>query len=192
MPVKKKIVLLPYDFDTAIGINNEGSLVFSYNLEDTDTVDDAEVYNGQDSVLWNNLRKTFARELRAMYRDLRSQGIISYDNVERMFEEHQAKWPAALFNEDSWYKYIDPLRNDGDDSYLSMMQGDKAEQRKWWLNNRFRYIDSKYNAGDALTDVITLRGYAKANISVTPYADIYPTIRYGSYLVSERGSRGNP
>ena len=127
MPVKKKIVLLPYDFDTAIGINNEGSLVFSYNLEDTDTVDDAEVYNGQDSVLWNNLRKTFARELRAMYRDLRSQGIISYDNVEHMFEEHQSKWPAALFNEDSWYKYIDPLRNDGDDSYLSMMQGDKAE-----------------------------------------------------------------
>ena len=79
--------------------NNEGSLVFSYNLEDTDTVDDAEVFNGQDSVLWNNLRKTFARELRTMYRDLRSQGIISYDNVERMFEEHQEKWPAALFNE---------------------------------------------------------------------------------------------
>ena len=192
MPLKKKIVLLPYDFDTAIGINNEGSLVFSYNLEDTDTVDDAEVFNGQDSVLWNNLRKTFARELRTMYRDLRSQGIISYANVERMFEEHQSKWPAALFNEDSWFKYIDPLRNDGDDSYLSMMQGDKAEQRKWWLNNRFRYIDSKYNAGDALTDVVTLRGYAKANITITPYADIYPTIRYGSYLVSERGSRGNP
>ena len=190
--MKKKIVLLPYDFDTAIGINNEGSLVFSYNLEDTDTVDDAEVFNGQDSVLWNNLRRAFARELRSMYRDLRSEGIISYDTVERMFEEHQGKWTASIFNEDSWYKYIDPLRHDGDDSYLSMMQGSKAEQRKWWLNNRFRYIDSKYNAGDALTDVITLRGYAKANITVTPYADIYPTIKYGSYLVAERGARGNP
>ncbi len=190
--MKKKIVLLPYDFDTAIGINNEGSLVFSYNLEDTDTVDDAEVFNGQDSVLWNNLRKTFGRELRSMYRDLRSAGIISYDTVERMFEEHQGKWTASIFNEDSWYKYIDPLRHDGDDSYLSMMQGSKAEQRKWWLNNRFRYIDSKYNAGDALTDVITLRGYAKANITVTPYADIYPSVKYGSYLVSERGHRGTP
>ena len=31
--MKKKIVFLPYDFDTAIGINNEGALVFSYNLE---------------------------------------------------------------------------------------------------------------------------------------------------------------
>ena len=27
--MKKKIVFLPYDFDTAIGINNEGALVFS-------------------------------------------------------------------------------------------------------------------------------------------------------------------
>ena len=25
-----------------------------------------------------------------------------------------------------------------------MLQGSKAEQRKWWLYNRFRYIDSKY------------------------------------------------
>ena len=32
--MNKKIVMLPYDMDTAIGINNEGSLVFSYNLED--------------------------------------------------------------------------------------------------------------------------------------------------------------
>ena len=34
--MKKKIVFLPYDFDTAAGTNNEGALVFSYNLEDID------------------------------------------------------------------------------------------------------------------------------------------------------------
>ena len=32
--MKKKIVFLPYDFDTAIGINNEGALVFGYDLEE--------------------------------------------------------------------------------------------------------------------------------------------------------------
>ena len=32
--MRRKIVFLPYDFDTAIGINNEGTLEFSYNLED--------------------------------------------------------------------------------------------------------------------------------------------------------------
>lgn len=46
--MKKKIVFLPYDFDTAIGINNEGALAFSYNLEDIDqTEGEADVFNGQ-------------------------------------------------------------------------------------------------------------------------------------------------
>ena len=189
--MRKKIVFLPYDFDTAIGTNNEGSLVFSYNLEDTDqTGGGADVFNGQQSVLWKNLRDTFGPELRQMYQTLRSQGILSYAVVEQMFEAHQAKWPEAVFNEDAWYKYLAPLEEDNNASYLAMLQGSKASQRKWWLYNRFRYIDSKYNAGDALTDVITLRGYAKANISVTPYADVYAAVKYGSYLVQTRAARG--
>ena len=189
--MKKKIVFLPYDFDTAIGINNEGALVFDYSLEDTDHLEGgANVFNGQDSVLWNNVRECFSDELTNMYRNLRSTGVLSYDVVESAFEKHQAVWPEAIFNEDAWYKYIAPLVEDGTGSYLEMLQGSKAEQRKWWLYNRFRYIDSKYNAGDALSDLIQVRGYAKSDITVTPYADIYPTVKYGSYLVHQRGQRG--
>ena len=54
---------LPYDMDTAIGIDNGGRLVFSYNLEDIDTIDGHNVYNGQESVMWKNLRACFASEL---------------------------------------------------------------------------------------------------------------------------------
>lgn len=189
--MRKKVVWLPYDMDTAIGINNEGALAFSYNLEDTDQISGgADVYNGQNSVMWVNLRQAFSAELKAMYQSLRSTGVLSYATIEQMFEEHQGKWPEAIFNEDALFKYLEPLFNDNDAAYLSMLQGSKAEQRKWWLYNRFKYLDSKYNAGDALTDVITLRGYALGNITVTPYADIYPTIKYGSYLVQTRGTRG--
>ena len=188
--MNKKIVFLPYDMDTAIGINNEGSLVFSYNLEDIDrTEGGADIYNGQQSVLWKNLREMFPEELRAMYQTLRSTGVISYDKIEKAFEEHQAKWPEAIFNEDAWFKYLAPLEEKGSAAYLAMLLGSKAEQRKWWLYNRFRYIDSKYNAGDSLTDVITLRGYAKSNITITPYADVYATVKYGSYLVQTRAER---
>ena len=189
--MKRKIVFLPYDLDTALGINNEGALVFGYNLEDTDhTASGAEIFNGQSSVLWNNLREAFGDELKAMYKDLRSKGKISYPLVEGMFEAHQSKWPEAIFNEDAWYKYLAPLVESGDASYLSMLQGSKEEQRKWWLYNRFRYIDSKYNAGDALSDVITIRAYAKSNVTVVPYADIYASVRYGSYDVQQRATRG--
>jgi len=183
---------LPYDFDSAIGINNEGELVFDYSLEDTDTVDGANVYNGQNSVMWCNLRDAFPGELASMYQSLRSTGAISYALVEQAFEAHQAKWPEAIFNEDAWFKYIDPLVDNGEGAYLMMAQGSKAEQRKWWLYNRFRYIDSKYVAGDALTDIINLRAYAKGPITVTPYADIYPTVRWESYTSIDRGHRGTP
>ena len=188
--LKKKIVQILYDADTSLGINNEGSLVFSYNLEDIDhTEGGADVFNGQDSVLWNNLRDMFPRELKEMYQSLRSSGALSYEKVEKAFEDHQAKWPEAIFNEDSWFKYLAPLEEKQSAAYLSMLQGSKAEQRKWWLYNRFKYIDSKYNAGDSLTDVITLRAYAKANINITPYADVYATVKYGSYLVQTRAAR---
>lgn len=181
---------LPYDFDTAIGINNEGALVFSYNLEDIDhTESGADIYNGQQSVLWINVRAAFFEDIKAMYRKLRSNGTLSFPVTEQRFEEHQAKWPEAVFNEDAYFKYLQPLVEQNTASYLSMLQGSKAEQRKWWLYNRFRYLDSKYNAGDALTDVVTLRGYAKDDITVTPYADIYATVKYGSYLVQQRANR---
>lgn len=187
-----KWLILPYDYDTAIGTNNEGSLVFSYELEDIDqTASGADVYNGQQSVLWVNLRQAFSPEIQAMYQQLRSTGALSYADTERRFEEHQGKWPEAIFNEDSYFKYLQPLIDDNSASYLSMLQGSKAEQRKWWLYNRFRYIDSKYNAGDALSDVITVRGYAKADVTVRPYADIYASVKFGSYLVQKRALRGN-
>ncbi len=181
---------LPYDFDTALGINNEGTLAFSYNLEDIDqTESGADVFNGQQSVLWVNLRQAFFDDLQTMYRSLRSTGALSYADTERRFEEHQSKWPEAIFNEDAYFKYLAPLVENNTAAYLTMLQGSKAAQRRWWLYNRFRYLDSKYNAGDALSDVITLRGYAKADITLTPYADVYVSVKYGSYLVQQRASR---
>lgn len=37
--------------------------------------------------------------------------------------------------------------------------------------------------------MITVRGYAKSNITITPYADVYVSVKYGSYLVQERAAR---
>ena len=188
--MKKKVVWLPYDMDTAIGINNDGQLVFSYRLEDIDWQAGGEpVYNGQRSVIWQNIRAAFADELKAMYFNLRSSGALSYEKVEQMFEEHQNKWSEAIFNEDSYFKYIEPFMQNNE-NYLYMLQGSKAEQRKWWLYNRFRYIDSKYVAGDARNDSIFLRPYAAADITVIPYADIYATVAWDATITQERAARG--
>lgn len=180
---------LPYDMDTAIGINNEGKLAFDYDLEDIDAPSKLPtIYNGRETVMWNNVRDAFPSELRSMYQSLRAEGLISYDEVERRFEEHQHTWPEAIFNEDAYFKYVKPFIDDGEDN-LAMCLGSKEQQRKWWLYNRFRYIDSKYNSGHALSSYIQARVYHKSNLDVTPYADIYASAYFDSNLVQARAER---
>ena len=184
---------IPYDMDTAIGIDNKGKLSFDYNLEDIDQLDGADVYNGQDSVMWCNLRDSMPGEIKAMYAKMRLSKLISYEETEKRFEAHQGQWSESIFNEDAKNKYIAPLAKG--DNYLEMLQGSKAQQRKWWLYNRFKYMDSKYNAGEAIKDFIQFRAYVdsgveKPKITITPYADIYATVSYANgRVVAKRAKR---
>lgn len=186
---------LPYDMDTGIGINNEGLLVFDYSLEDTEALigskvvkigeegseDGVAVFNGASSVLWNNVRKCFANELAAMYVELRNGALYNYSSIEQRYEDHQYMWPAAIFNEDAYYKYIKPLLETGEDR-LGMCLGSKEQQRKYWLFNRFRFLDSKYVAGDAVKNRINFRVNdlsGDKTIKITPYIDLYIKVKQG-------------
>lgn len=181
---------IPYDFDTAMGINNEGALVFSYDCEDTDHQNNADIFNGQASTLWCNVRDAFGKEIQEMYVTLRSGKKLAYQEIFDKMANHQSTWPEVLWNEDAKKKWLSPYINQ-DIDHLDMLQGDKKAQRDWWLYNTFRYRDSKYQTGDANTNYITLRCYDTANITVTPYADIWPRIKYGSNTVTKRGKRNN-
>lgn len=185
-----KWMFLPYDFDTALGINNEGTLTFGPFLEDIDQDEKgADVFNGQKSVLWVNFRDAFRDDIEAMYKTLRSNGSLNYNDVVNRFKTHQDKWPVAIVNDDAYFKYLEPLIHDGNANYLDMVQGLKTLQREWWLLYRFAYMDSKYNAGDSSAQRITVRAYAKSSATLTPYSDLYATIRYGSHDVQKRVKR---
>lgn len=198
----RKAVFEPYDMDTAVGTNNSGVLMFGYSLEDVDHVsgiisgdgstgNNAPVFNAQDSVFWCNLRDAFYEEIAALYISLRTSGAWSYEVLENMFETHQSKWPEAVFNEDAWTKYIvplvDPVTVDEEtgrlirtDRYLTMLQGSKKEQRKWWLYNRFKYLDSKFVTGSAVNNEITIRLFNRGTITLTPAMDMYVSVRFGA------------
>ena len=109
--------------DTAIGINNEGALVFDYALEDTDyTESGAQVFNGQQSVFWNNVRDAFPDEIKDLYVSLRTDGKLTYENVMERFDSHQSIWPEAIMNEDAYRKYIEPYEVEGATMYFAMCQ----------------------------------------------------------------------
>ena len=200
MALNRKATFQPYDMDTAIGTNNSGVLMFGYSLEDTDTVSsiisggdeggtDAPVFNAQDSVLWNNLRDAFRGEIAQMYRELRTSGAWSAQELIRRAQEHQGKWCEAIYNEDEYFKHliplIDPVTKDEHgnlirtDRYLTMLQGSKEEQRKWWLTNRFRYMDSKYVTGDAVNSVISMRVFNSGTLTLKAAIDLYLAVRFG-------------
>ena len=186
-----KWLIFFYDADSSLGIDNKGKLAFDPYLEDIDyTAGGDPVYNGQGSVLFVNLRKVFYKEIMEMYQQFRVDGLISYDFVNRKFEEHQGKWCEAIFNEDMYRKCLIPMIIDKDSQYLPMLLGKKEMQRKWWLYNRFRFLDSKYITGSSMSTRIMIRAKSKANIWLTSYINMYGHVYYNDEMVEHRMERG--
>lgn len=186
-----KWLILFYDADSSLGIDNKGKLAFDPYLEDIDyTAGGDPVYNGQGSVLFVNLRKAFYQEILEMYCQLRVDGLISYDIVNDKFEAHQNKWCEAIFNEDMYRKCLYPMVAEKDSQYLPMLLGKKEMQRKWWLYNRFRFLDSKYITGNSMDTRIMIRAKSKANVWLTPYVNMYGHVYYNDEMVEHRMERG--
>lgn len=141
-----------YDMDTMLGLNNTGFNKFSYDTED-DPAD--KVFNGFDSVLWNNFRSCFTSEIAKFYTDLRAK--MTFQKLMDTYNTKGANaWNEALMTQDAIYKYERPYEEgyyDGKEgneikpgqiSYLYAAQGRRSNHRAWWLKNRLNYLDSKY------------------------------------------------
>ena len=163
-----------YDMDTMLGLNNYGYNKFDYNVEDKD----ANVFNGQASVLWNNLKLCFEADIRAMYNEMQKYGGLTYGNLLRNYNTVQADmWNEIMYNYDANYKYITPYANGyydglnldengnpvivpaGTKNYLYAAQGSRSMHRRYWLKNRISYFDGKYLSDNYRTDKFTMRIY---------------------------------
>ena len=189
-----------YDNDTVCGINNEGAISFDYSVEYHDRLDSGHVFNGEQSTLWNNIEAAYKTELQAMYQDMRQKGYLSYDVAMEYYGSQQSdRWSETIYNQDGYFKYILPLLNKEGD-YLYACQGSREEHRNWWLWNRFKYMDSKYNAGTFRDNYATMRLYSPAdavvpvngNFTVIPAMNTYVAVKWGSYMVSKRCFKNTP
>ena len=191
-----------YDNDTVCGLNNEGVAAFDYTVEYHDQIGNKDVWNGAESTLWNNIEQAYSKEIAAMYAEMRSKKLLTYEECIRFFDTEQGDaWCEAVYNEDSWYKYVRPLLDEGNGSYLYAAQGSRKMHRRWWLYNRFKYMDSKYIAGDYKNDFATLRLYTpsewegvepNADMTITSYAGQYVNVQYGSYTAGTRSQKNVP
>ena len=193
-----------YDNDTSFGINNEGQLVLDYYYEDTDQLEGANVYNGQNSVLWCNFRDAFPDKIKETYQDLRSNGVLNYDELIYQFiTKGSDKWSESIYNEDADFKYISMLYSDNDASNLEQVRGTGEEHFRYFVENRLNYCDSKWYAKSYADDYVAVRIYTpntwsgvepNANITVTPYSHMYAAVRYkaNGTLYQKRVDSGVP
>ena len=207
-----KWIFIFYDNDTVFGINNEGAIQFSYDIEIHDVIGNLNVWNGANSLLWELVEQAFSSDIKKMYQDLRQKGILSYDKIIEFCNTRQSdKWCESVYNEDGYFKYESPLIDGYTDystgtaqtvktgAFLYALQGSRDAHRRWWLYNRFKYMDSKFQAGSSLSDYITFRTYTpsvwagvepKADITIGAFSAMYGTIRWGSVTKSERIREG--
>ena len=193
-----------YDNDTSFGINNEGQLVLDYYHEDTDQLEGANVYNGQNSVLWTNFRQAFPDEIQETYQSLRSSGLLTYDKlIDRFITNGSDKWSESIYNEDSDFKYISMLRSDNDATNLPQVRGTGEEHFRYIVENRIDYCDSKWYAADYADDIVSLRIYTpstwagvepNADITATYFSNIYAGCRYkaNGTLIQHRVAHDTP
>ena len=181
-----------YDMDTAFGLNNEGVNTFEYNIEYNDQIGSQNVFNGSSSVLWNNFKTAYADEIKALYQSLRASGKLTASTLISALNEATSAFSKGMYNADAKAKYIAPLEDDNDGTYLYCAQGDRLEHLKWWIDKRFKYLDSKYHAADYANDYISMRIYSpgtNASTNVVPFSgtfslksfiSMYLGVRYGA------------
>ena len=199
-----------YDNDTLIPINNEAVIEFLYNVEIQDTIGNKNVWNGADSEFWKLVEEAFADDIREMYYTIRQRGILSYDRmIEYLYKRQAEKWSEAIYNEDGYFKYEQPLTEGYLDysqshenpqivktgAYLYALQGSRELYGKWIWKNRFLYLDSKFLAGSVLGDTAVFRTYTPAvwtgiapcaDITLTSFNAMYFNVKWGSVTRSQR------
>jgi len=173
-----------YDFDTAMGNDNEGDMTRRYGYLDTDTIGNGHVFNGYDSVPFALNREVFSTDLRNMYIDLENAGCFDTDDIIREANELQAIICPALYLEDAVKKYEAPytVSPQKDTIYFPKCNGQKQPQRENFLTFQGQFMSTYMRSGFCKTKHGTIRGYTPSEyagvapenrITVTPYADTF-------------------
>lgn len=173
-----------YDNDTIFGVNNEGRLTFNPFVEAQDEFGSAHVWNAWNSELWKLVETAYKDEITSLYSSLVTTDAMSLKSTLKVFQHRFADlWSETVYNNDGNFKYIMPLVEKGDDSYLYSLQGSRSRHRIWWLTNRFYYLDSKYFTGDYKGKFAHIRVNTPAgNLAVQPKVELNVTINRPMYV----------
>lgn len=122
-----------------------------------------------------------------MYHELRKEKL-TYENILHYYIDNiSSQFSASEYNEDSEYKYVGPLIDDGNATYLYAAQGNRQDYFRWIVKKRLIYLDSKYEYGDYNSDFATMRWYTtNGDLEITTYQTMYIKVKFGSAVVRQK------
>lgn len=190
---------------TALGINNNGELIFPYGKEDTDYNIDGNpasgyVFNGATSVFWCRLRDLLPGEITSTFQNVTAE-CFSATNLIQQFDDYQECYPEEIWRLDIQRKYIRTFTGESVDNskpkhdvqYLrDMMQGRKKYQRRQWVRDQEIYFGTKNLMNTVVGDDnrITFRCFTPTGddivvqpdytLRITPYSDMYISVMFGN------------
>ncbi len=194
-------LVFAYDHDTAMGNDNEGGLTLRYGYLDTDMIGSRAVFNASDSVIFSLIREVYPEELRSMFIELENEGCWNFDTFADLCDQYQSAICPAVWAEDSRKKYIDPLTKQGSSAYIPMLNSKKRLQRRQFLTFQRQFMSSYFIGNYCTKNTGTIRGYTPATwegvapsniMTITPYVDMFVTVKAGSFTTQVRAYAGQP
>ena len=196
-------LVFAYDGDTQMGNNNSGDLTMDYGMEDCDLVAGSYIFNGARHTLWVNMRKLYDKDskfynkefhdrMQAVYQAAETAG--AWDPVRRLnlIKNWVALVPEALWRDDARKKYMNPLTNGDDASYLAKCNGNCLDQTAQFIVENQPYFASMWQTSANRDYLVTVRGntpaeypegYTPSNeISLTAFSKCYLTVDYDGDL----------
>lgn len=188
-----------YDGDTQMGNNNSGDLTLDYGLEDIDKLGGGYVFNGARHTLWVNMRKlydknspyydaAFYNRMQASYQAAETRGAWDAKRRLKLIQSWVSLVPEVLWRDDARKKYLNPLLNGDDASYLAKANGNCLDQVAQFCAEQQPYGASMWQTSANRENLVTMRGYTPAEypagytpsseISLKAFSKCYLTVDY--------------
>ena len=187
-----------YDFDTGLGIDNNGVLNRPYGKEDVDVDEKGSyIFNGAESTFFMRIRNLMHGGLTRVYNSV--SGAWSATSLINEFDAWQAEFPEELWRLDLERKYYRPFTGESIDNSIPKLDkgflkerynGRKKYHRRQFERDQEIYMGTKYLASSVTTDtndimfrvnspVDAVVPYAY-NLKITPYSDMYLSVAFGN------------
>lgn len=196
-------LVFAYDGDTQMGNNNSGDLTLDYGLEDIDTLGSGYVFNGARHTLWVNMRKLYDwnseyfdsdwhDRMQSVYQAAETAGAWSVSRRMNLIKNWVSLVPEVLWRDDARKKYLNPLTNGNDASYLSKSNGNCEDQVLQFCAENKPYFASMWQTSANRENLVTIRGYTPADypagyepssaLTLTAFSKCYHTVDYDGDL----------